>query len=183
MGVEPVVGRLFRNDANADGSEVLVASSFADQHFGSAQAAIGHALHYDGRTRTIVGVLPAGFSFPEKAVVWVELPPRPEIPARSAYNQRAIAKAKPGITAAQLNAEMATLSRHLQAAYPEDRAKALEAVPLQDEIVGSIRPILRLLMGSVVVVLLIWCAQPRCAATPPSAPPWEQLPQQSRGGF
>jgi len=158
MGVEPVVGRLFRNDANADGSEVLVASSFADQHFGSAQAAIGHALHYDGRTRTIVGVLPAGFSFPEKAVVWVELPPRPEIPARSAYNQRAIAKAKPGITAAQLNAEMATLSRHLQAAYPEDRAKALEAVPLQDEIVGSIRPILRLLMGSVVVVLLIVCA-------------------------
>jgi putative ABC transport system permease protein len=158
MGVEPVAGRLFRNDANADGSEVLVASSFADQHFGSAQAAIGHALHYDGRTRTIVGVLPAGFSFPEKAVVWVELPPRPETPARSAYNQRAIAKAKPGITGAQLNAEMATLSRHLQAAYPEDRAKALEAVPLQDEIVGSIRPILRLLMGSVVVVLLIVCA-------------------------
>jgi putative ABC transport system permease protein len=158
MGVEPVAGRLFRNDANADGSEVLVANSFADQHFGAAQAAIGHALQYDGRTRTIVGVLPAGFSFPEKAVVWVELPPRPEIPARDAYNQRAIAKAKPGITAAQLNAELATLSSHLQAAYPEDRSKALEAVPLQDEIVGSIRPILRLLMGSVVVVLLIVCA-------------------------
>jgi putative ABC transport system permease protein len=158
MGVEPVAGRLFRNDANADGSEALVANSFASEHFGSAQAAVGHALHYDGRTRTIVGVLPAGFSFPEKAVVWVELPPRPEIPARSAYNQRAIAKTRPGVTATQLNAEMATLSRQLQAAYPDDRLKALEAVPLQDQIVGSVRPTLRLLMGSVVVVLLIVCA-------------------------
>jgi putative ABC transport system permease protein len=156
MGVEPIAGRLFRNDA--DGSEALVANSFAQEHFGSAQAAVGRPIQWNGRTRTIVGVLPDGFSFPEKAVVWVELPPRPEIPARSAYNQRAIAKAKPGVTAAQLNAEMATLSRQLQAAYPDDRLKALEAVPLQEQIVGSIRPTLRLLMGSVVVVLLIVCA-------------------------
>jgi putative ABC transport system permease protein len=158
MGVEPVAGRLFGNDANADSSEALVASSFAEQHFGTAQAAIGHALRFDGRTRTIVGVLPAGFSFPEKAVVWFELPPHPEIPSRSAYNQRAIVKVKPGITAPRLNAQMAALSRHLQAAYPEDHAKTLEAVPLQEQLVGSIRPILRLLMGSVVVVLLIVCA-------------------------
>jgi putative ABC transport system permease protein len=158
MGVEPVAGRLFRDDAQGDESEVLIASSFADEHFGSGQAALGKLVHYDGRTRTVVGVLPAGFSFPGKTVVWAELASRPDTPARSAYNQRAIAKAKPGVTTAQLNAEMATLSRHLQAAYPEDHAKALEAVPLQDEIVGSIRPILRLLMGSVVVVLLIVCA-------------------------
>jgi putative ABC transport system permease protein len=156
MGVEPIAGRLFHDDP--DGSEALVASSFAEQHFGSAQDAIGKALHYDGRTRTIVGVLPAGFSFPEKTVVWVELPPRPETPSRTAYNQQVVARAKPGVTAAQLNAEMATLSRQLQAAYPDDRHKALEAVSLQDEIVGSVRPMLRLLMGSVIVVLLIVCA-------------------------
>jgi putative ABC transport system permease protein len=156
MGVEPVAGRSFRNDAGD--SEALVANSFALEHFGSAQAAVGRALRFDGRTRTIVGVLPSGFSFPEKAVVWFELPPRPEIPARDAYNQRAIAKVKPGVTPAQLNAEMAALSRQLQAAYPEDRVKGLEAVPLQEQIVGSIRPMLRLLMGSVIVVLLIVCA-------------------------
>jgi putative ABC transport system permease protein len=156
MGVEPVAGRLFRDDA--DGTEALVASSFAEQRFGSAQAAIGHLLHYDGRTRTIVGVLPAGFSFPGKTVVWVEAPPRPDVPGRTAYNQSAIARARPGVTVSQLNAEMATLSRQLQSAYPDDRLKALEAVSLQEQIVGSIRPMLRLLMGSVVVVLLIVCA-------------------------
>lgn len=157
MGVEPVAGRLFRNE-DADGSEALVASSFAEEHFGSTQAAVGRPLHYDGRTRTIVGVLPAGFSYPGKTMVWIERPPRPEIPSRSGYNQSAIARAKPGVTASQLNAEMATLSRRLQAAYPDDRHKALEAVPLQEHIVGSIRPTLRLLMGSVIVVLLIVCA-------------------------
>ena len=157
MGVEPIAGRLFGNE-DADGTDALVASSFAQEHFGSAQAALGKAVRYDGRTRTIVGVLPAGFSFPEKTVVWIETPPRPEIPSRTGYNQKAIAKAKPGVTAEQLSAEMATLSRQLQAAYPENRFKALKAVPLQEQIVGSIRPILRLLMGSVFVVLLIVCA-------------------------
>jgi len=158
IGVEPVAGRLFHNDAGPDLSDALVASSFAVEHFGSAQGALGRLLRWNGRARTIVGVLPAGFSFPEKTVVWVESSPRPEIPARSAYNQSAIGRARPGVTASQLNAEMHTLSRQLQAAYPDDRQKALEAVPLQDQIVGSIRPLLRLLMGSVVVVLLIVCA-------------------------
>ncbi len=156
MGVQPIAGRLFDNDAVE--SEALVSNSFAEQHFGSAQSALGHAMRYGGRTRTIIGVLPAGFSFPDKAVVWLGYPQKPEIAARSAYNQRGIARARPGVTAAQLNAEMATLSRHLQAAYPEDKEKALVAVPLQEQIVGSIRPLLRLLMGSVVVVLLIVCA-------------------------
>jgi putative ABC transport system permease protein len=156
MGIAPVAGRLFQDEA--DGSDALVASSFAEQHFGSAQAALGKAVRYNGRTRTIVGVLPAGFSFPGKTVVWMETPPRPEVASRTGYNQKAIAKARAGVTAEQLNAEMATLSRQLQAAYPEDRFKALKAVPLQEQIVGSIRPVLRLLMGSVLVVLLIVCA-------------------------
>jgi len=156
MGVEPVAGRLFRDEA--DGSDALVAGAFAAQHFGSAQGAIGHVIDFEGRARTIVGVLPAGFSFPDKTTVWVESPQRPEIPSRTAYNQRAIAKASPGVTASQLNSELAAFSQQLQAAYPDDRLKALEAVPLQEQIVGPIRPMLRLLMGSVVVVLLIVCA-------------------------
>jgi putative ABC transport system permease protein len=156
MGVEPVAGRLFGD--SVDASEALVSSAFAEEHFASAQGAVGHAIHYDGRARAIVGVLPAGFSFPDKTAVWVEFPPHPEIPGRTAYNQRAIARVKPGVTAAQLNAELATLSRQLRAAYPEDKLKGLEAVPLQEQIVGSIRPMLRLLMGSAAVVLLIVCA-------------------------
>jgi len=58
----------------------------------------------------------------------------------------------------QLSAELSTFSSQLQKAYPEGRHKAIEAVPLQEQIVGKIRPMLNLLMGSVAVILLIVCA-------------------------
>jgi putative ABC transport system permease protein len=161
LGVEPVAGRLFlagTETARAGGTEAMVGAAFAREHFGSVAGAVGQPLHIEGELRTIVGVLPDGFSFPDKTQVWVEVRPFPQYPSRSAYNQRAIGKVKPGVRAGQLNAEMATLSRQLSATYLEDKTKALEAVPLQEQIVGKIRPILRLLMASVGVVLLIVCA-------------------------
>ena len=161
MGVEPLAGRLFlagTDTAQAGGTEAMVGAAFAREYFGSVTGALGQTLHIEGELRTIVGVLPDGFSFPDKTQVWVEARPFPQYPGRSAYNQRAIGKVKPGVTAGQLNAEMATLSRQLSATYPEDKTKALEAVPLQEQIVGKIRPILRLLMASVGMVVLIVCA-------------------------
>jgi len=156
MGVEPVAGRLFHDEP--DGAEALVGQGFAEQHFGSSQAALGQPLRYGGKVKTIVGVLPAGFSFPERSAIWLEMKQKPETPNRTAYNQSAVARVKPGVSSAQVNAELHALSRRLQAAYPDDKEKAMEAVSLQDEIVGPIRPMLKLLMGSVMVVLLIVCA-------------------------
>ena len=163
MGVEPVTGRIFAVTAHGknevkDPQEAMVANAFARENFGGAAQALGKTLTFNGKVRTIVGVLPDGFSFPGKTQVWIEAPSEPETPARSAYNQRVIGKAKPGVTAEQLNAEMATFSKQLQAAYPEDKQKAVEAVSLQEQIVGKIRPVLRLLMAAVGVVLLIVCA-------------------------
>lgn len=168
MGVEPVAGRIFLATAGQvtahdkdnikDPTEAMVSNAFARENFGGAAQALGQALKFQGKLRTIVGVLPNGFGFPDKAQVWLEAPSVPEIPARSAYNQRVIGKVKPGVSAEQLNAEMDTLSKRLAAAYPEDKRKTLEAVPLQEQIVGKIKPVLRLLMGSVGVLLLIVCA-------------------------
>jgi putative ABC transport system permease protein len=163
MGVEPVAGRVFsvtehgKNEVK-DPQEALVSNAFARETFGDAAQALGKTLKFNGKVRTVVGVLPDGFSFPGKTQVWLEAPSIPETPARSAYNQRVIGKVKPGVTAEQLNAEMATLSKQLGVAYPEDKQKALEAVSLQEQLVGKIRPVLRLLMGAVAVVLLIVCA-------------------------
>jgi putative ABC transport system permease protein len=161
MGVEPLAGRVFLSDAKGDVTdpqEAMVSSAFARQNFGTAAQALGKTLKYYGKLRVIVGVMPDGFSFPGKTQVWIEAPSKPEIANRTSYNQRGIGKVKPGVSAATLNAELATLSKQLATAYPEDKTKALEAVPLQEQIVGKIRPTLRLLMGSVIVVLLIVCA-------------------------
>lgn len=153
MGVEPLAGRLFHDET--DGREAVVSSTFAQEWFGSTAAAVGRTLRYDGKPRVIVGVMPDGFSFPDKTAVWIEGTSKPEVINRTAYNQRVIGKAKPGVSLAALNAEMATFSQRLAATYPEDRLKMLEAIPLQEQLVGKIRPMLQLLMGSVFVVLLI----------------------------
>jgi len=157
MGVQPVAGRIFQA-TDTIGHEALVSATFARDHFSSAQAALGQVIRYEGALRPIVGVLPDGFSFPGKTAVWIEENATPGIVSRTAYNQHGIAKRRAGVSSAQLNAELDAFSHRLQHDFPEDRHKTIEAVPLQEQIVGTIRPTLHLLMGSVAIVLLIVCA-------------------------
>jgi putative ABC transport system permease protein len=157
LGVEPMAGRLFSPD-DSIGHYALVSSSFARDHFGSAKAALSQVIQYEGELRPIIGVLPDGFSFPGKTSIWVEADAKPETPSRTSYSQMVIGKRRAGVRPQQLSAELATFSRHLQQAFPDDSHKTIEAVALQDQIVGPIRPTLNLLMGSVALILLIVCA-------------------------
>lgn len=154
LGVSAIAGRLFSPQSDAE-DEALVSAPFAREHFGSVQAAPGHTLHFEGKPRTIVGVLPNGFSFPENSVIWFKGPRKPDNPNRTAFNQRAIARRRAGVSEAQLSAELATFSGRLQKSFPEDQGKTIEAVPLQEQIVGNVRPTLRLLMAAVGTVLLL----------------------------
>ena len=157
LGVQPVAGQLF-HPADLTGTDVLIGAGFARDHFGSAMAALGHAITYSGAVYTVVGVLPEGFSFPEKTELWFESRATPRIAPRSAYNQHAVGKRRAGVSAAALSAELATFSAGLARSYPEDRNKAIVAIPLQEQIVGPIRSTLNLLTGAVALVLLIVCA-------------------------
>ncbi len=157
LGVQPIAGRLLR-PSDQSGTDVLLSAAFARDHFASAAAALGQPIALEGTTYTVAGVLPAGFSFPGKTEVWVERPPQISNPHRTAYNDAAVGRRRFGVSPAQLSAELATFSSHLQQSFPEDRTKSLEAISLQEEIVGPIRPTLRLLMGSVIILLLIVAA-------------------------
>ena len=154
MGVEPIAGRLFR-PSDQDGTEVLLSAAFARDHFGSATAAIGQTVLAQGVTYSIVGVLPAGFSFPGRSELWVEVPPQSVNHNRTSYNDRVLGRRRADVSAGQLSAELGGFSAALERSFPEDRNKSLEAVSLQEEIVGPVRPTLRLLLGSVFVLLLV----------------------------
>ena len=117
-------------------------------------AAVGTAVRFNGQLYTIAGVLPEGFTFPEKTAVWIESP-EPQVRNRGSYNEHVVARMRPGVSLAALNAQLATFSHQLQRAYPEDGNKALLATSLQSQLVGSVRPTLRLLMGAVAVLLLL----------------------------
>jgi putative ABC transport system permease protein len=157
MGVEPVAGRLF-NPNDAVGRDALISESVAREHFGSAQAALGKTVLFNGELSPIVGVLPSGFSFPEKTSVWIEFDALPPNRDRTAYNQHALAKRRVDVSPAQLAAELQTFSARLQRAYPEDHDKTIISVPLQQELTGYLRPTFSLLMGAVALILLIACA-------------------------
>ena len=157
MGVQPIAGRLLRPTDQA-GTDVLLSAAFARDHFASAAAAIGQPVTLEGSIHTVAGVLPAGFSFPGRTDMWIETSAQTRIANRTAYNDQAVARRRSGVSPAELSAELATFSAHLQQSFVEDRNKSLEAIPLQEEIVGQIRPTLRLLMGSVIVLLLIVAA-------------------------
>ena len=157
MGVQPVAGRLF-HPADTRGRDVLISEAVAREHFGSAQAALGKTVLWQGEILPIVGVLPTGFSFPEKTSVWVEFDALPPNQNRTAFNQHAVARRRADVSPAQLAAELGTFSARLQHAYPEDHDKTIITEPLQEEITGTIRPTLTLLMGAVAVILLIVCA-------------------------
>src|SRR5262245_23112891 len=159
FGVAPVVGRAF--DAEDAQRGAIVSLPFAQRNFGGGVEALGKILQMEGASYEIVGVIPAHFRFPlsSEAHVWLATSPQPSNLVRTAYNYRAVALLKPGISLDRANAELQTIGTRLQAAYPDaNKDKTFLAVPLQDQLVGPVRATLYFLMGAVSLVLVIACA-------------------------
>jgi len=156
FAMTPEAGRWF-TDAEAKHAAV-VNGSFARTNFGSAEAAVGKTIAVEGQALQIVGVMPGSFSFPNKTQVWMAYPSQPESTSRTAFNYQAVAKLRRGVSLGQAQAELATIGTRLQAAYPGDnKDKSFRFVPLQEQLVGPVRPMLLLLMFAVGLILLIAC--------------------------
>src|SRR5215469_3506726 len=160
FGVAPVLGRGFEtNDAHRS---AMVGLAFAQRNFGSGRAALGQTVHLEGIAYEIVGVVPAGFRFPREAQVWLAVSPQPEKPwgvSRTSYNYRVVALLKQGASLETANAQLQTIGMRLQEAFPDsNKDKSFLAVPLREQLVGTVRVTLYFLMGAVSLVLLISCA-------------------------
>jgi putative ABC transport system permease protein len=154
--IAPVAGRWF-TDAEAKHAAVVNAI-FAENNFGSAQAAVGQIVKVEGQPLEIVGVAPGSFEFPNLTQVWMSSPAQPESTSRTAYNYRAVARVRRGVSLASAQAELDGIGKRLQAAYPaENHDKGFKFVPLQEQLVGPVRPMLLLLMFAVGLLLLIAC--------------------------
>jgi putative ABC transport system permease protein len=160
FGVAPAQGRDFTpDDANR---AAVVGAAFAHRNFGSDASALGQTLRVEGVAYQIVGVMPARFGFPANAQVWLAISPQPGAPwgtSRTAFNYRVIATMADATTLDAVNAELSTLGARLASAYPDaNRGKSFLAMPLQEQLVGSVRPTLYFLIGAVSLVLVIACA-------------------------
>jgi predicted permease len=163
LKIAPALGRdLTSADDQPDASPVaLVSDRVWREQLGGNPRALGSALVLDGRTYTVVGVLPPRFRFFEDTDVVTAL--RPQMPAiyadRSVDSLAVIARLKTGVTQNQAESELNSIQEELDRRYPDaDRGMGVAVWPIKKMMVGSVEGTLFLLFGAVTLVLLIACA-------------------------
>jgi putative ABC transport system permease protein len=173
LGTRPQLGRLFRPEDEKTGiTEVLVISdALWRRRFGASPDAIGRKLKVDQDWYTVIGVLPPEFRHPGRSVltevdVWAPTSfvgrPFPEQAQRFNYFiTGAIGRLKPGLGVNEARQRLGAFAQGFRQShpdvYPARAAWVPRMVPLQEDLVGSIRGTLLILFGAVGVVLLIAC--------------------------
>ncbi|HEY7545074.1 MAG TPA: ABC transporter permease, partial [Blastocatellia bacterium] len=167
LGIQPALGRMFLPDEDRPGASATVILSHAlwERKFDSDISVIGQSVALDGQSYTIIGVMPAGFTFPYGARrdAWTPIGLDGDLPwmARRGGHPgiTAIGRLKEGITLEQAREGMALVTSQLAEQYPETNEDSIAIIsPMNEEIVGGIRPVLLVLFAGVGFVLLIACA-------------------------
>jgi len=163
LGVEPLLGRTFQNgEDNQNGPKVTVLTyGLWQRRFGADPNIIGRGLTINGESYTVIGVLPASFQFALRSAD-LFLPYQPtqaQLTRRYMHGTNLIGRLKPGKTPEEAQSELNLIAGRIEQQFSDSHAgiKA-RVVPLQEEIVGNVRPILLVLLGAVGFVLLIACA-------------------------
>ncbi|HUW12158.1 MAG TPA: ABC transporter permease [Anaerolineae bacterium] len=172
LGVKPALGRLFtRQDDTPEGQKTVILSyAYWQSKFGGAQSVIGRSITADGTSQEIIGVLPREFHFLD----WKD--PDLFVPMQwdrsktklGNFSYEGLARLKPGVTLAEASADLQRLIPIAIRSFspPEGYSTSLfEAAdfrtnlrPLKQDVVGDVGNVLWVLMGSIVMVLLIACA-------------------------
>ena len=162
LRVRPELGRPFAATENTPGSTHVVILSHAlwQQRFGGDAGVIGRRIMLDGVAKEVVGVMPAGFAYPDGREAWMPI----EYDNNFVSKQRAswyldvIARLRPNVTPQQSAAEVETLGRGLARQYPDaDSEIGMSTYPLLDALIGDVRRAVFVLLGAVGFVLLIAC--------------------------
>jgi predicted permease len=165
LGVEPELGRGFRDEEHEAGHHEVVVLSHGlwSRRFAADPGVVGSEIRVSGRPHTVVGVMPPGVRFPEDAQLWLPFaftPAREGLrEARSALWLPVYGRLAPAVSLEEAQAEMSAVARRLEEAYPDDNQEmGILLEPLQQTLVGEVERPLLVLLGAVGLVLLIACA-------------------------
>ncbi|HEU4786181.1 MAG TPA: ADOP family duplicated permease, partial [Gemmatimonadaceae bacterium] len=177
LGVRLERGRGFTADEDRPGGPMVAALSYElwERRFGGDPSVVGRKIPVSGKDRLIVGVMPPGFQLPldyaagERTDIYFPLAtdaksegalPGPAFPKGGAsHGFYAVARLAPGATAATANAQLRAIVAELeQFGYMSNVGFHAYAVPMDEQITGRVRPVLFVVLGAVILVLLIACA-------------------------
>ena len=166
LGVDAELGRYYSPAEDLPNTEAVVVLSDGlwRRTFGADRGVIGRRIQVDGTDRTVIGVMPPGFTIDNQRIdAWIPLALDPEKPGnRGNHYLYMVGRLKDGVSLAQARSEINDLiarwKRELPKEHtPDPERHRLVVQPLLDDLVGSVRPKIRLLMGAVGLVLLIAC--------------------------
>jgi putative ABC transport system permease protein len=162
LGASPALGRGFREDEDLPGKNAVVVLSHAtwQRRFGGDPSIVGRTITFSGVPVTVIGVMPRQFYFPNRDTeYWQPIALNPANATRGGHFLSVVARLKRGVTVQSAAAEMRTLAERLAREYPASNAdESALVIALHENIVGGVRPALLALFASVVVVVLIACA-------------------------
>jgi len=159
LRVDPAIGRAFLADEDQPGRDrvMLLSDKLWRNRFGGDSHILGRTVTLDGVRHTVIGVMPAGFTFPYDAEAWTPLAIK--LDSHNSFMRPVIGRLKSGASREKALSELKTIMSRLPADPHEggmDRRS--EIVPLKDLLVTKIRASLWIFTGAVAFVLLIACA-------------------------
>jgi putative ABC transport system permease protein len=163
LGVDPILGRTFQaGEDNQGGPKVTILTyGLWQRRFGGDPGVVGRAVTLNGESYTVIGVLPASFQFALRpADLWVPYQPtQNQLTRRFMHGTNLIGRLKSDKSAEEAQSELSLIAGRIEQQNNDSHAgTTARVVPLQEEVVGSVRPILLVLLAAVGFVLLIACA-------------------------
>ncbi|MBF5046485.1 ABC transporter permease [Aggregicoccus sp. 17bor-14] len=182
LGVRPMLGATFEPapDGVADARTVVLSHRLWQRRFGGDPGIVGRTVRLDDAPYTVLGVMPAGFEWAQiapkgasardAAELWTPAPHH-DVPqlgvdtgvelssSRGTGYLRVVGRLAPGVSLAQAGSRMQALGAQLARDFPEDNAgSSIRVLPLREQLYGSTRPMLLVLLAAVGLVLAIACA-------------------------
>jgi putative ABC transport system permease protein len=164
LQVRAALGRTFQTGEDAVGAPcvVVISHGFWQERFDGSRAALGQTIRLDGEPCEVVGVMPAGFFFPDdNARLWrpLVIAADAELAAdRESHWLAAVGRLAPNATLAHAEAELAPLMAAWRQAHEHHLGHFVVLQPFRDDLLGDQEVVLAMLLGAVGLVLLIICA-------------------------
>jgi predicted permease len=158
LHLRPVIGRNFSADEDKPGGAkvLLLNDGLWQRMYHSNVNVLGRALKLDDEPYTVVGVLPRGAVFPDRAELWVPLAADPNV--SSGYYVNGVGRLKPGVSLEQAGADLLRIHKAMiSAGHTVNEITSPKLTPLRERYLGDFKTVGRALMAAVAMVLLIGC--------------------------
>jgi putative ABC transport system permease protein len=162
LGVSPALGRVFTPDEDRAGGAPVVILSHAlwRRRFGGDPQMVGRPITLDGKSHTVIAIMPPGFQFPEERDLWtpLALDVNRALGGERMLILSVIARLKPGVTLEAASSDLSFFLDRLRQSQPKFSEVQVRVARLSEQMVRDVREALLALFGAVAFVLLIACA-------------------------